>query len=395
MPWDFDEMTTMRSFILRFRTVRAMAWVLACNCWLLHASGHAQSAAPRAEAVRIKELAKVQGWRENALMGYGVVSGLAGTGDSPSNRSTRQSLSNLLSQFKLTIGADQIQSRNVAMVMVTASLPPFAREGDTLDVSVTSVGDARSLVGGTLLLTSLQAANGRTYALAQGALQVGGFRHDAQGNVVQKNHPTVGSVPNGAIVELGLTPGAHQLEQLTLVLNEPDYTTAQRVADAVNQRFGQTLASARDAAGIDVKVPSSEQSRPVAFLAQLESVTVQPDLKARVVINERTGTIVSGSHVRIAPVAISHGDLKLAIVQTQTASLPPAVVVGGAPAVVLNNSQIDIQEDRGVTLQAQQGMSVGELVQQLARMKTHTRDVISILRAIKAAGALRAELIVQ
>lgn len=375
---------------------RGLVWALSALAFMvLQPPCQAQPAVPQGEMVRIKELAKVQGWRENALMGYGVVSGLAGTGDSPTNRSTRQSLSNLLSQFKLTIGADQIQSRNVAMVMVTASLPPFAREGDTLDVSVTSVGDARSLVGGTLLLTSLQAANGRTYALAQGALQVGGFRHDAQGNVVQKNHPTVGSVPNGATVELSLTPGASQLEQLTLVLNEPDYTTAQRVADAVNQRFGQSLAFARDAAGIDIHVPPSEQARPVAFLAQLETVTVRPDVKARVVINERTGTIVSGSQVRIAPVAISHGDLKLSIVQTQSASLPPSVVVGGSPAVVLNNAQLDMQEDRGVTLQSQQGMSVGDLVQQLARMRTHTRDVISILRAIKAAGALRAELIVQ
>ncbi|MGM9489677.1 flagellar basal body P-ring protein FlgI [Ideonella sp. YS5] len=345
--------------------------------------------------VRVKDLGRLQGWRDNALVGYGLVTGLAGTGDSPSNRATRQALSNLLSQFNQEIPPDQVQSRNVAVVMVTASLSVLAREGDTLDVTVTSSGDARSLVGGALLMTPLRAANGRTYALAQGPLSVGGYRYDANGNVVQKNHPTVGSIPGGATVEVGMprTPG--ETRQVTFVLGNPDYTTAMRVADAINQALGAGVAEPRDASGIEIRIPEDDRSRPVAFLARIENVWVEPDRRAKVVINERTGTVVAGGDVRIQRVAVSHGDLRVSIAAETSVSQP--VLIGsnasGARTALVTNSQMDVTES-GAGFVAS-GNTVADLVQALARMRTNTRDIISILRAVKAAGALHAELVVQ
>lgn len=357
----------------------------------------AMAATDDSDRVRIKDLGHLKGWRENSLVGYGIVTGLAGTGDSPTNRTTRQALANAFSQFNLTVAPEQIQSRNVAVVMVTASLPTFAREGDTLDVTVTSAGDARSLVGGSLLITSLKAPNGRVYALAQGSLTVGGYRYDANGNVVQKNHPTVGEVPGGATVEVGTSAEMVSARQtLTFVLADPDYTTASRIAAAINRQVSPGLANARDAAGIEVRVPGSD-AQLVDFIATLENVTVAPDRRARVVINERTGVVVSGGDVRIAKVAISHGDLKISIVTENVASQPMFVsrTGPGVRTAIVTNSRIDVDEQNGPGFVAAQHNTVADLVQSLARMKTNTRDIISILRACKAAGALRAELIVQ
>jgi flagellar P-ring protein FlgI len=378
-----------------------------CGWFMLACWPGALSAQPQARAgasfkardeVRLKDLGKLQGWRDNALIGYGLVTGLAGTGDSPGNRATRQALANTLAQFNLTVPPEQLQSRNVAVAMVTAAMPPFAREGDTLDVSVMSVGDARSLVGGTLLLTPLKAANGRVYALAQGSLAVGGYRYDANGNMVQKNHPTVGAVPAGATVEVGLASGERSapLARLTFVLHTPDYTTAHRVATAINDQLGDAVAEPVDASGVAIRVPDADQARPVAFLARLESVGVEPDRRARVIINERTGTLVAGGDVRISKVAISHGDLRVSIAADNQVSQP--LVIGRAGANVrteaFTNSRLDVEEQvGGGHLMASN--TVADLVQSLARMKTNTRDVISILRAVKAAGALHADLIVQ
>ncbi|MGC3963590.1 MAG: flagellar basal body P-ring protein FlgI [Rhodocyclaceae bacterium] len=350
------------------------------------------------EAVRIKDLGRMQGWRDNAIVGYGVVTGLAGTGDSPANRTTRQAMANILSKFDMAIGPEQVQSRNVAVVMVTASMPTFAREGDRLDVVVTSSGDARSLVGGTLLLTSLKAANGRVYALAQGPLSVGGYRYDANGNVVQKNHPTVGSVPGGATVEVGLNASVVRNERnVTFVLAEPDYTTAQRIAAAINTQVGPGLARPYDASGIDIRIPEGYLDSVVDYLARVENVTVAPDRRARVVIDERTGTVVSGGDVTISPVAISHGDIKVSVATENYAS-QPFVLGGYAPGVstaIVSNSTLSVEEINGPSYVGPDKSTVADLVQALARMKTNTRDVISILRAVKAAGALHAELIVQ
>ena len=351
--------------------------------------------AGRESLLRVKDLGRVQGWRENVLVGTGIVTGLAGTGDSPANRATRQALANVLAQFDLTVPPEQVNSRNVAVVMVSASLPAFAREGDMLDVTVTSAGDARSLLGGNLLLTALRAPNGRIFALAQGPLSIGGHRYDANGNVVQKNHPTAGSIPNGATVEVGM-PQAAAPAQVTFVLNEPDYTTASRVATAINAHLGAHVAHARDASGIEIAVPQALRDDSVAFLARVESVSVEADQRPRVVINERTGTVVAGGDVRISRVAISHGDLKISI-ESQNSVSQPAFIGRAGPGIataVVTNTQVNVEEPTGVGFLSGAG-TVSDLVQSLARMKTSTRDIISILRAIKAAGALHGELVVQ
>lgn len=351
-----------------------------------------------AEPVRIKDLGKMSGWRENALTGYGLVTGLAGTGDSTRNKATRQSIANMLARFDMTLLADDVQSRNVAAVMVTASLPPFARAGDTIDVTITSIGDARSLVGGALILAPLKAADGRVYALAQGPVSVGGYKYDMNGNVVQKNHPTVAAIPSGATVEqtvlADVTDGGRGL---TFVLAEPDVTTASRVAAAINSQLGQQVAVARDAAGIAIRIPDGRQARLNDYMMALENVTVEPDRRAKVVINERTGTIVSGGDVRIARVAVSQGDLRVTIQTDNTVSQP--LFYGeagrGVRTAIVSNSQVDVHERNGPGFLAAEGTTVADLVQSLARVKTNTRDIISILRAVKAAGALHAELIVQ
>jgi flagellar P-ring protein precursor FlgI len=368
--------------------VSAMAFALA---------GPAAPCLAQGDLTRVKDLGKVQGWRDNALVGYGIVTGLAGTGDAPGNRVTRQALANVYAQFNLTIPSDQVQSRNVAIVMVSASMSPFARSGDALDVTVTSAGDARSLLGGSLLLTPLKGADGEVHALAQGALTVGGYRYDANGNVVQKNHPTLGAIPGGATVEVGVESHVLQRnESVTFVLAEPDYTTASRVARAINGQFRAELARPRDASGIDIAVPAADRARLVDFLAKVESVTVEPDRRARVVINERTGTLVSGGDVRISSVSISHGDLKLSIASQTSVSQP--LVIGragdGVQTALVTNTQIDVDEPRGAGY-VKAHTTVADLVQSLSRLKIGTRDMISILRAVKAAGALHGELVVQ
>lgn len=355
------------------------------------------SAPAVADPIRIKDIGKMSGWRDNALNGYGLVTGLAGTGDSSRNKATRQSIANMLSRFDLTIAADDVQSRNVAAVMVTATLSPFARTGDAIDVTVTSIGDSRSLVGGSLMLAPLKGPDGKIYGLAQGPLSVGGYKYDMNGNVVQKNHPTVAAIPGGATVEVGLANDiGSSVDSVTFVLSEPDYTTASRVAGAINARLGASLAIAQDASGVEIQVPAGRRARLTDFLTDVENVTVEPDRRARVVINERTGTVVAGGDVRISRVAVSHGDLKVSIVTENTVSQPQLVrqTGPGVQTMVVSNSRVAVEE-KGETGFVAANNTVADLVQSLTRLKTNTRDIISILRAVKAAGALHAELIVQ
>jgi len=353
--------------------------------------------ATAAETIRIKDIGKMAGWRDNALNGYGLVTGLAGTGDSSRNKATRQSIANMLARFDLQLAADDVQSRNVAAVMVTASLAPFARAGDTIDVTVTSIGDARSLVGGTLMLAPLKGPDGKIYALSQGALSVGGYKYDMNGNVVQKNHPTVASIPAGATVEVGLVNDIRSASgTVTFVLSEPDYTTASRVASAINARIGNQVAIARDASGVEVQVPPHRRERLTDYLTEIENVMVEPDRRAKVIINERTGTIVSGGDVRISKVVVSHGDLKVSIVTENAVSQPMQVRLTGpgVQSVPYSNSRVSVDENSETGFVGANN-TVGDLVQSLAKLKTNTRDIISILRAVKAAGALHAELVVQ
>ena len=362
------------------------------------AAALAVAGAASAEPVRLKNLGRLAGVRENALVGYGLVTGLAGTGDSPRSQATRQSIANMLARFDVVVDAADVQSRNVAAVMVTARLQAFARPGDPMDVVVTSIGDARSVVGGTLLMAPLKAADNKVYALAQGEVSVGGYRYDANGNQVQKNHPTVGIVAGGGTVEIGMAEdGATPLTRhLTFVLRDPDYTTAGRLAAAVNERVGHEVAQVRDAGGIDIAVPAEYQAGVAPFIVALETVSVEPDRLSRVVVNERTGTIVAGADVRIDHVVVSQGDLKVTVASENQVSQPQFVSQTGAGVrtALVTNTRLEVDDRGGAVVDANKN-TVGDLVQALARLHVSTRDVISILQAIKTAGALRAELVVE
>ncbi|PRC93906.1 Flagellar basal-body P-ring protein [Solimicrobium silvestre] len=363
---------------------------------LLCCSVFITNAMAESESVRLKDLGKFAGWRENALVGYGLVTGLAGTGDSSSNKATRQSIANMLAQFDVAVSPDDIVSRNTAAVMVTAVLPPYTTTGDTLDVTVTSMGDARSLSGGSLLITPLKAPNNKVYALAQGPVSLGGYKFAQNGTLAQKNHPTVGSIPNGASVEVAVKANVLSPEgKLTFTLADADYTTAARVAFAVNNAFGASIADPRDAESIEIRVP--DNLHLVAFMARIESLNVEPDVRARVVVNERTGTIVAGGDVRISKVVISHGDLKISIVTDNTVSQPIYVrqTGRGVRTQSISNSRIDVDEREESGYVSASNNTVADLIQALTQIKTNTRDIISILRAIKAAGALHADLVVQ
>lgn len=351
------------------------------------------------DAVRLKDLGRIDGVRDNALIGYGLVTGLAGTGDSARSRATVQSVANMLMQFGITVGSDQINSRNVAAVMVIATLPAFARPGDKLDVNVSSLGDARSLLGGTLLMTPLTGPDRKVHALAQGPVSVGGFKYDLNGNVVQKNHPTAGNVPGGAIVELGpVTQIVKEGNLINVLLFQPDFTTAGRIATSLNASLGRDLAKATDAERIELKVTDTERDNLVGFLTQIENVAIAPDQRARVIVNERTGTVVSGGDVKISHVTISHGDLKVSIVTDYLVSQPSLLFRPGPDirTQVVPSTRIDVKENEsGGSVSLGAGASVADLVAALNRIKVSTRDVITILQGIKRAGALHAELIIQ
>lgn len=352
-----------------------------------------------AAAVRIKDLGRVDGIRDNMVVGYGIVTGLAGTGDSARSQATLQSVANALREFGVAINLSQLNSRNVAAVMITSTLPPYARAGDKIDVNISSVGDARSLLGGTLLMTPLYGPDRKIYALSQGPLSVGGFKYELNGNVVQRNHPTAGMITEGATVEVSVaTKIVRDDGVMALLLFDPDHTTASRIANAINGDFGREIARAVDAGRVAIRPPDADTSRLVDFVARLENVTVEPDQRARVVVNERTGTVVSGGDVRISTVTVSHGNLRVAIVTDYIVSQPGGVLIEpsrGIRTETVPQTRIDVQEDTLASVSLPAGTRVSELVAALNRIKTSTRDVISILQSIKRAGALHAELIIQ
>lgn len=354
-------------------------------------------AAP-AGGVRIKDLARISSAVDNNLVGYGLVAGLAGTGDSARSGTTVQSLRNALLRFGINVDSNDVRSRNVAAVSLTAILPPYAQSGDKLDVNVTSMGDARSLVGGTLLMAALTGPDGKVHALAQGPVSVGGFQYDLFGNLVQKNHPTAGNIPAGATVEQGVeTLLVDEGGRLSYALYDADLTTASRIVDSINRRFGASTARAVNAGRVQVTLPESARADPVPFLTAVEGLSVAPDRAARIVVNERTGTVVSGGDVTIAPVSITHGDLTVVITTDYLVSQPGFIGRAG-PGIqtqVVPDTNVEVKEAAPVSLAFGADTSVADLVAALNKVKATSRDVITILQAIRRAGALHAELIIQ
>ncbi|AXQ28054.1 flagellar basal body P-ring protein FlgI [Solimonas sp. K1W22B-7] len=370
------------------------------GCLALVAQGAA--AVDTAVPIRLKDLVRVDNARPNPLVGYGLVMGLAGTGDTSRSRATAQSIANTLNRLGVNVDPSLLNSRNTAAVLVTASLPPFANIGDPLDISVSSLGDARSLAGGTLLMTPLQGPNDVVYALAQGPVTVGGFRYDAFGNLVQKNHPTVGMISAGATVEKRMMTAILTEEgALHLILKEPDFTTADRIVDALLDEFGSNRQGTEIlAAGPDrivFRLTRGEQLQLVDVLRRIEGLTVVPDLIARVVVNERTGTIVSGGDVRLATASITHGDLRVNIETDYLVSQPGFVsrTGGGVRTAIVPDTTITAAESASQTVSVTAGATVADLALALSRISATPRDVITIFQALHRAGALHAELIIQ
>ncbi|RNC67263.1 MAG: flagellar basal body P-ring protein FlgI [Desulfuromonadales bacterium] len=342
-------------------------------------------------AIRIKDIASFDGVRDNQLIGYGLVVGLNGTGDSDQTKFPVQSLVNMLDRMGVTVNRNDITVKNVAAVMVTANLPPFAKQGARLDILVSSVGDAKSIAGGTLLMTPLKGADSQVYAVAQGGVLTNSFSYSGQAASAQKNHPTAGRVPSGALVERELPNVLADRAQLRLNLHQPDFTTATRIAQAVNDRFKGKLAAASDPGSVTMTLPDAYQGRVVEFVAEMERLDVRPDIVAKVVLNERTGTIVIGDNVRISTVAVSHGNLTLFIKETPKVSQPQPFSNTGETAVV-PRTQIKVNEGGGGLAVMKEGASIGDVVRALNSLGVTPRDLIGIFQAIKAAGAMQAEL---
>jgi flagellar P-ring protein FlgI len=343
--------------------------------------------------VRLKDIAQINGARGNQLIGYGLVVGLEGTGDSKGALFTTQSVANMLQRFGIAVPAAQMKVKNIAAVIVTADLPPFVREGTRIDVTVSSLGDARSLQGGTLLQTLLMGADGNVYAVAQGPISVGGFGAASGGASQQKNHLTVGRIPAGAIVEREVPASVVRDNAVFITLNSPDFTTAARVASAIRQKFPQTLPRALDAATIRVELTGEEREDVVTLIAALHEITVQPDAPARVVINERTGTVVLGGNVTLSPAAVAHGNLTVRIDAKLQVSQPPAL--SGGTTVVTPRRDVKVSEQAERLDALPQAVTVEQLVKALNTLGVSPRDLMSILQALRRAGALHAEIEVQ
>jgi flagellar P-ring protein precursor FlgI len=344
-------------------------------------------------STRLKDLAAIEGVRENQLVGYGIVVGLNGTGDKRQTVFSAQTLTNVLQRMGVAVNPASILVRNTAAVMVTAALPPFAQPGTKIDISVAAVGDASNLQGGLLILTPLRAANGQVYAVAQGSVVTGGFVAGRGGNNQTVNHPTAGRVPEGAIVEQS-PPTVEPGSVLRLQLHDADFTTAARIVQAVNKSLGSAgaVASAKNSGLVEIQIPPKFQNSAVEFIAQVESIQVDPDVPARIVINEKTGTVVLGSDVRISPVSILHGNLTVEV-QTSYAVSQPAPFSGpGAQTAVVPQVGVGVKEDKARDVVLKEGANVDELVRALIAIGSTPRDIIAILQNLKAAGALNATI---
>ncbi len=345
-----------------------------------------------APAARLKELAAIEGVRDNQLVGYGLVVGLAGTGDRRQTVFSAQSLTNMLERMGVTVPPTAIQVRNTAAVMVTATLPPFAQPGGHIDATAAAIGDATSLQGGLLVMTGLRGPDGQVYAVSQGPVVTGGFVAGRGGTQQTLNHPTVGRVPGGALIERA-APTRLPAGRLRLQLRQPDFTTAARVAEVINKKLaaaGPPPARPENSALVSVEIPAAYAERTAEFVAGLENLVVEADRAAKVVVNERSGTIVMGKEVRISPVAILHGNLTVEIQTTFAVSQPPPLSAGTTE--VVPQVGVGIKEEKARNVVLKQGATVEELVRALTAIGSTPRDVIAILQNLRAAGALEAEL---
>ncbi len=341
-------------------------------------------------AARLKDLADIQGVRSNQLVGYGLVVGLNGSGDGTQAQFTTQSIVNMMERMGINVDPQQVKVKNVAGVMVTAAMPPFAKIGQKLDVVVSSMGDAKSLQGGTLLLTPLKGVNGKVYAIAQGPISIGGFAASGAGASVQKNHPTAGRIPNGATIEREIPVNLNNKDEIKISLFEPDFTTIMRAVEAVNDTLGADLARAMDAETMTVRVPPEYQGNTIGLLAAIEGVEIEPDNRAKVVLDERTGTVVMGDRVKISEVAVAHGNLSIQIKESPQVSQPPPFSPG--QTVITPKTKIKATEEGGRLIVLKKSATIGDLVRALNAVGVTPRDLIAILHSVKAAGALQADL---
>jgi flagellar P-ring protein FlgI len=361
-------------------------------------------------SARIKDITSIKGIRQNQLLGYGLIIGLNGTGDKGGTKFTIQGLVNMLEHMGVHVDPDEVKVKNVAAVVVSAKLPPFARIGKKIDVTLSSIGDAKSLQGGTLLLTPLKGVDGKVYALAQGPVSIGGYSAGgAAGGGVTKNHPTVGKISGGANIEKEIPLSIMSQNEMTIMLNNPDFNTADRAAKAINLRIGENVAKPIDPGTLKFRIPEKFQNNVVNLIAQIGEIQVEPDSIAKVIVNEKTGTVVVGENVRIQKVAVAHGNLSINIKENKNVSQPQpfapsgagvvpqqmrdgTVVAPGGSTVVTSESQVAVAEENSRLLLIPKGRTIGELVNALNAIGVTPRDLITILQAIKAAGALQGEL---
>jgi flagellar P-ring protein precursor FlgI len=342
--------------------------------------------------VRVKDVASLQGVQPVPLIGYGLVVGLNKTGDRRQTIFSAQSLANMLEKLGLVVPGQLIKIENVAAVLVTSELPAFSRAGARLDVTVSSIGDARSLQGGTLVPTPLRGPDGNLHALAQGPLTLGGFGAGSGGNSVQVNHLTVGRVPSGALVQVGQQATLPSGEEILLALHEADFMSARRLADTVEADLGPGVARVVDPATVAVRVPASYRVAVADLLSRIEALPMTVDAPARVVINERTGTVVVGSNVRLGAAAVAHGNLAVRISTRFEVSQPAPFSQEGRTAVV-PRQDVDVEETEARLVSLEEGTSLESVVRALNALGATPRDIIAIMQALKAAGALRAELV--
>ena len=349
--------------------------------------------AAAADGTRLKDIVAMQGATSTPLLGYGLVIGLNKTGDKRQTIFSAQTLANMLQRFGVAVPSDQIKIENIAAVLVTAELPAYARPGTRIDVTASSIGDAKSLQGGTLLATPLRGGNGDIYALAQGSLTLGGFCGGTGGNSVTVNHLTVGRVPSGAVVQIGSGGQLATMESLTLSLRDPDFVTAARVAQVINTEFGAETAKATDPGNVTLRVPVQYRAAIADFMARVDVLPIETDAEARVVVNERTGTVVVGGAVRIGPAAVAHGNLSVRISTRLEVSQPPPLSKTGETKVV-PNEQVDVREGSAQLVELEQGTTLDSVVRALNALGATPRDIIAIMQALSAAGALKAKIVV-